>query len=147
MSPPLLLALLVAITAGAFIIDQRRRAHRRAILRTLARQWKMHFAATDPFNLAPRVAAMFPVPGAASLQVYDVIYALQQDRHRYIFTAEFTQGVLRQHLRVRMAATFCESRDGTGDFSPVRLAKNTGPLSSQYKQLQEQETPEPITGS
>ncbi len=135
MPPSLLLAILVAITTAAYLIDRGRRSHRRAVLKALAREWKMHFATTDPFNLAPRVASMFPVPGAANLRICDVIYAQQGDRHRYIFTAEYTQGVLRHHLRVRRAATFCEAKDQAGDCSPIQLAKGALSVSAQYEAL------------
>ena len=133
--PSLLLATLVLITTVSYLFDRLRRSRRRAVLRGLARQWKMHFATTDPFNLAPRVASMFPVPGAANLCICDVIYAQQGDRHRYIFTAEYTQGVLRHHLRVRRAATFCEAKDQAGDCSPVQLAGGAISVPAQYEAL------------
>ncbi len=105
MTPLELLILAVAVTAAAVGWHYLARYQQRQALSKLARQAGMNYAPADRFKLAGRVREHFPVPGAADLKVLDVIYGLGDDCHRYLFTVQYTQGVLRtKHRRQRVAA-------------------------------------------
>ncbi|HEV8378754.1 MAG TPA: hypothetical protein VGP99_07880 [Tepidisphaeraceae bacterium] len=112
-----------------------RHAHKKQ-LRSLASQWGMQYAQRDLFNLAARVAAEFPIVGVADLVIRDMIYATQGDRHRYVFTAEYTLGVIDRHRREARAVTFCDPRDSGGQCAtPLILAPEELSLIEQYRQL------------
>jgi hypothetical protein len=104
-------------------------------LQTLARQWQMHYSRRDQLRLAARVADGFPVPGAANLRVTDLVYGLVGDSHRYIFTAEYTVGVLRAKRRVLRVASFSESRSSEDGHAPITLADPDQPLIEQYRAM------------
>lgn len=127
----------LCVTAGATIIDRVQRRRRRIALRDLATQWRMNYSPFDPLRLTARVAHHFPIPGAANLKVSDVIYGMEGDHYRYIFTAEFTTGVVRTKHRLVRAATFCEPRDFRHGqaIGPLILAPAGLPLVEQYQKL------------
>src|SRR5437588_7015254 len=98
MPPGPILGLLVLTTAGAAILEILSRRRRRASLRQLAVDWGMTYSAVDTLRLTPKVAAHFPIPGAAHVRISDMIYGgdpNDPNRYRYVFTAEFTTGVVR----------------------------------------------------
>jgi hypothetical protein len=111
MSPWQVLWLALSVTLFAYAAELvRRRWHLRA-LRRLAAERGMTFSQTDTLRLTPKVARHFPLPGAANLRVVNVLYGSDADRYRYVFTAEYTLGVVnakRRHVRV---ASFTEPRD------------------------------------
>jgi hypothetical protein len=140
--PSLFLFTLLCITAIVWTVHRLiRHAHKRR-LRALASAWGMKYAQADPFNLAARVAGEFPIPGVADLRIRDMIYATQGDRHRYVFTAEFTMGVIDRHRREARAVTFCDPRDAKEPAgqcaSPLILAPQEKPLIDQYRHLAQQ---------
>ena len=102
------LALITALAAATHIVRWRLRGRK---LRALAGEWGLHYAPTDQFQLADRVAPQLPCPGAADVRVTDLIYGLKGERFRYIFTAEFTQGVVRTKHRSRRVVSMTESKD------------------------------------
>ena len=104
----LLIMLLATGLAGATQWIARLRQIRR--LRRLAAERKMHFSPADRFRLAPRIAPLLPVPGAAAVRVVDLIYGIEQETYRYVFATEYTIGVLRTKTSVRRVATYCEPR-------------------------------------
>ena len=142
MSPSQFLLLTVALTAVAAAIQLavRRRHVRR--LRRLAAEWKMHFIAADRFKLAPRVAEWLPVPGAAGVRVFDLIYGIERENYRYVFATEYTVGVLRTKTGWRRVATFSEPRDASagGTRSELVFAPPNLPLIEQYQHLRTQTT-------
>src|SRR5947207_3229341 len=111
MEPQLFLFSLILITAAAAATHVLRRRMRARRLRALAAQWGMHYAPNDQFQLADRVAPQLPCPGAADVRVTDLIYGLKGERFRYIFTAEFTQGVVRTKHRARRVVSMTEPKD------------------------------------
>ncbi len=127
----------LCVTAAATIIDRVQRRCRRILLCALATHWRMNYSPFDPLRLTARVAHHFPIPGAANLKVSDVIYGMEGDRYRYIFTAEFTVGVVRTKHRLVRAATFCEPRDFRHGqaIGPLFLAPEGLPLVAQYQHL------------
>jgi hypothetical protein len=137
MSPSSLLIITVAITFAAAIAGQMVRRHQQDRLRKLALQWKMNYSPADQFRLTPRVFANFPVPGAAKIRVVDLIYGMDQDLYRYLFTAEYTLGVVTGKRRVRRAGSFTEPRARGSDFPApqVVLAPPHLPLLDQYRRL------------
>jgi hypothetical protein len=139
MSPASFLALTIGITAAALAAQMLVRRRRRRALRELARVWDMHYSAGDRFRLAARVAERFPVPGAADLRVNDLIYGNEDELYRYIFSAEYTEGVIRSKRRVRRVMTFTEpkGRSDATKWSTFVLADKEKPLVDQYKELRE----------
>lgn len=137
MSPTLLLATCLAITLVAICADRIVRAHRARRLRLLAATWRMNYSPTDRFRLTPRLVRHFPVPGAAKIEITDLIYGGDGDVYRYIFTAAYTTGIMTGKRRIHRAASFCEPGDRPADphplaitFAPVHL-----PLLDQYAEL------------
>jgi hypothetical protein len=84
----------IAITLGAAGMQGFLRASERRKLRRLALEWKMNYCANDRFNLTDRLAAQLPIPGAADVDVSDIIYGSEGDGHRFLLTAEYTTGVV-----------------------------------------------------
>jgi hypothetical protein len=141
LSPLEFLAIMLAITAAAGVIQAVVRRRRVDRLRALADEWRLHFSATDRFQLAPRVAARIPVPGAAAVRVRDLLYGIERQNYRYVFCTEYTTGVLRSKTGVRRVATFAEPRDGSGGApapAPLVFAPESLPLIEQYRHLLKQ---------
>ena len=113
MSPHEMLVLVAGLTAAAYAVELIGRRRWRRALRRLAAEWKMNFGRTDTLRLTDKVARHFPVPGAARLRVTNVIYGADKadaDRYRYVFTAEFTAGVVRTKRRFVRVGTFAEPK-------------------------------------
>ena len=135
-NPDVCLAVLLAITAAAFLIDARRRHQRRRMLRRLASQWKMNFSAGDRLRIAQRIADKLPIAGASDAYVSDVIYGSRGEEYLYVFTAEYTVGVLRAKKRELRVGSFQEPRERS---SPQKLAIRFAPeelsIMEQYRAL------------
>ena len=136
-TPLLFLFALLATTALAALIHRLTRRRHKRRLRRLAAEWGMQYVQLDLFDLPRRIAGSFPVPGAADLHVLDVIYATHGQRHRYVFTAEYTTGVTDQHHRIARAMTFCEPVEGAtpSNRSPLVAAPDYLTLPEQYEYL------------
>jgi hypothetical protein len=135
MSPAGLVSLTSGLTCGAVIAQRIIELRRRRKLSALASQWRMNFNAGDQLRLASRVAQRFPIPGAANVSVRDVVYGIDGEFYRYVFTAEYTLGILqtkRRHVRV---ACFAEPRHRDTPRPPetVLLAAARLPLLEQYQ--------------
>jgi hypothetical protein len=87
--------------------------------------------------MASKVAAAFPIPGVAKLRVTDLVYGLVGDSHRFIFTAEYTVGVLKGKRRVVRIASFSERKGEEDEHHPpiVQLAPEDQPILEQYRLL------------
>jgi hypothetical protein len=129
------LSLLVTVLAAVGDILLRRRRCKR--LQRLAAEWEMNYSPRDQFRLTPRVARNFPVPGAARIRVVDLIYGIECDLYRYVFTAEYTTGIVSGKRRILRAGSFCEPRDrgGEANQSTITLAPAHLPLIEQYRKL------------
>ena len=134
MSPVILLLALSAITIAAGVASALRCKARSAKLEALAASWGMRFTAQDRFCLAPRVASGFPTPGAADVLVRDLIYRQEDQGLRYLFTVEYTLGILRTKRR-RTGAGMVVETGNADEFSPVTLAPTHLPLREQYEWL------------
>jgi hypothetical protein len=137
MHPLSFLAAMLAVTISALaahLLQRRRTATKR---RELATQWGMRYSATDRFEITPRVVDRFPIPGVSDVLVTDLIYLPEPEQYRYLFTVEFTQGVVRTKKRVRRVATFCEPRDRAcpQGWSQLVLAPQELSLADQYRHL------------
>jgi hypothetical protein len=136
--PPLFLLLgLIILTIVAVGADAYRRSRSHGALRRLASERRMHFSRHDQLRITARVATHLPIPGAAYVRVFDLVYGSEGGRHRYVFTAEYTAGVMRSKKRVRRAATFTEPRQKSDATHPCRieLAPAELPLLEQYRAL------------
>lgn len=137
MTPYQFLIMTLAVTAAAVTANLLYRRARRGALSALARDWGMQYSPGDAFQLAPRLAPFLPRPGAADVAVCDVIYGIEDDFHRYIFTVEYTVGVIRAKHRVTHVATFREpkARSDATSRSPLEVAPQELPLVDQYRTL------------
>src|SRR5438045_3719783 len=135
-SPALFFFGLLGVTAAVWIIHRILRHGHKERLKQLASGWGMRYAQADPFNLASRVAGEFPIPGVADLRIRDMIYATQGDRHRYVFTAEYTMGVVDRHRREARAVTFCDPKEANGQCAtPLILGPAELGLIEPYRHL------------
>jgi hypothetical protein len=137
MTPAATLLCLLGATAAATVIDASSRRRRRRELRALAERWQMHYSERDQLRLAARVAEQFPIAGIANLQISDIIYGRHNDVYRYVFTAQFTTGIVRTKHRPIRVASFVEPRDARQPkcITPVELAPADKPLLEQYQSL------------
>lgn len=128
---------MLTITVFAAIAQWAVRRRQMSRLRRLAADSRMHFSAADRFRLAPRIASLLPVPGAAGVRVLDLIYGVEQDRCRYIFTTNYTIGVLRTKTSVQRVVSYSEPRtsDGGAATSPLVMAPESLPIVEQYQHL------------
>jgi hypothetical protein len=137
--PPILLLLILVVVSMAVLSASRWRQHQqRRVLHRLAVESRLHFSRTDQLRLAPRLAEALPVPGAAGISVSNLIYGSGAGVHRYVFTVEYTVGVMHRRERVRRAAAFSEPRErcGTGTATPcLALAPEELPMPEQYRTL------------
>jgi hypothetical protein len=134
MSPAAFLALSVSVTAGAAIANRLTGYRRRRRLRRAAAQWNLHYSAGDRFRLLRRLAERFPVPGAADVRIGDLMYGVRQDHYQYIFTADFTIGLVRTKHRIQRIIHFSEPRDRSAPALPhIELAPAALPLLEQYR--------------
>jgi hypothetical protein len=136
MTPLQFLFLIVAMTLVAAGVQWVQRQRQVRELRDLAAEWQLHYSASDCFRLAPRVAQALPVPGAAAVQVTDLIYGLEGRGYRYIFRTDYTIGVLRTKTGIRRIGTFCEAKDApVGARIELLFAPEEKPLIEQYRYL------------
>jgi len=136
MTPLQFLFLIVTMTLVAAGVQWVQRQRHVRELRDLAAEWQLHYSASDCFRLAPRVAQMLPVPGAAAVRVSDLIYGLEGSGYRYIFRTEYTIGVLRTKTGIRRVGTFREPKDApAGARIEVLFAPEEKPLIEQYRYL------------
>ena len=114
----------------------------------------MHYSPHDVFQLGPRLAPRLPEPGASEVDVSDVVYGIEGEFHRYIFSVSCTLGVVRAKERVTRVASFREPRGRTdpATWSDLEVCDRHGPLIEQYAHLhaqhpavveKERESPEP----
>src|SRR5438067_9373386 len=106
MLPLTFLAAMLALTLVAYFGHALLRHRTASALRRLAVERRVHYSATDRFQITPRVVVGFPIPGASDLRVLDLLYHAEGDRYHYVFTIEYTLGVVRTKRRLRRCATF-----------------------------------------
>jgi hypothetical protein len=133
------LTVLCAVTILAVLLEMISGRRRRGALRQLAVRWRMTYSPTDRLRLLARIADKLPIPGAADVNVSDVIYGSHCEHYRYVFTVRYTLGVIRGKRSIMRAAYFTESR-GPRPIIPdqptsVRLADEQLPLLEQYLSL------------
>ncbi len=139
MTPSILLCLLVLLTLTGALAQRLAKRCRQAIFRQLARDWGMHYSEADQLRLGERIAEHFPIPGAASIRVIDLIYGTREHQRHFIFTVDYTLGLTSQHHRRRRAGACIESRSGPENkLSSIPLLGSTRtPLVEQYQLLRE----------
>jgi hypothetical protein len=139
MIPPFLfLAILIVATFALMIVQLlSNRVHRRRLI-GLAREWRMHYAPDDRFNLAARVAERLPQPGAADVRIVDLIYGSEQGTRRYVFSAHYTRGVVRWKRRERCVASLAETKE---IWTSLTVAPSQLSVVEQYRTLAAPDTP------
>lgn len=137
LSPGVVLAVLIALSLVAALIDRSARRRRKRALRQLAARWQMTYSPRDQLRVAAKVTGRLPAPGAADLYVTDVIYGGHGEMYRYWFTAEYTIGAVRAKRRQTRVGTLSEPRGRQGDATPGRVtfAPEDLPLIEQYVKL------------
>lgn len=139
MNPSFYLVLLLTISAAAAMWQYRIRRRLAKELRSVAISWQMNYSPGDPLRLTPRIAAGFPVPGAAHIAITDLIYGLDGDHYRYYLATEFTVGLTRSKKRIRRVITFTEPRQGEyRTFSPMLVAPAELEVVEQFQELRKQ---------
>lgn len=138
--PPALYLLIavVLLTLAVTIPEFLRRGRTHCALRQLAVERHLHFSRRDQLRLTLRVAGCLPVPGAAFVRIYDLLYGTAGGMHRYVFTAEYTVGAVRWKKRVRRAATFSEPKEtkaAAAQPCAIQLAPAELSLVEQYRAL------------
>lgn len=136
--PPLsFLGALLALTGFAWLVYRERRHRHKAELREWAVARGLRYVQDDLFRIRDRLVRDFPVPGAADLHVLDVVYATDEQRHVYLFTAEYTLGVTEAHRRESRALGFTEPVAGpaAGVRSDLASGPEHLPLLEQYEHL------------
>lgn len=131
-----LLGLVAACVLSLWVADRwvgRRRAGRFA---RFAAERHVRYSRIDRFNLAPRVRACLPHPGAAEVIVSDVMYRTDQDTHAYVFTATYLTGTITGHTRHRVIASVTEPRGRSCDcFATLRTGDASLDPQFQYQTL------------
>lgn len=137
MSPTLFLLLAIGLTLAAYAAQWIICLRRTRPLRHLARAHGMHFCPSDRFHFAPMIAQRLPIAGAADVRIFDLIYGSHNDLHRYVFSVEYTRGVVRTKSRHRCVAAFVEPRRAVHSrFVDLCMADDpTRPIVDQYKSL------------
>jgi hypothetical protein len=137
MSPLAFLALVSVVSAAAWIAGSALRRYGQRHLQHLARQWGMQYCREDRFRLTERVADRFPLPGAGDVRVVDVVYGAEGTHYRYIFTVEYTLGVVRRQKRARRVAAASEPREHAASAPALELSLAADSLSlpAQYRAL------------
>jgi hypothetical protein len=139
-SPAMFLLFAIALTCAAKLIYVVVRGRYRQQLQALAREWRMHYSPHDRFDLSNRLPGVFPLPGAAEMRAVDLIYGTEQEFYRFIFTAEYSVGVVRAKYRLRRVVTFREPKGQSGSmhWSRMILASEELEPIDQYRRLYEQ---------
>lgn len=134
------LAFAITLTAAGRLVHVIHRNRRRRALQSLAREWRMHYSAHDRFELSNRLAGVFPLPGAAEVRAVDLIYGTEDEFYRFIFTAEYSAGVVRAKHRLRRVVTFREpkGRSSSAHWSRLILAPEELKPMEQYVRLHEE---------
>ncbi len=139
MSPLLYLILTLAVLAVVVGQGTVGRYLCRRKLRGLAHEWNMHFAPGDRLRLSQRAVGCLPVPGAADIRVRDLFFRTEESRHEYLFTIDYTVGVIRGKVGRSCVAGFQEpvSRGNRGNLSPPDLivAPRNLPLYDAYRHV------------
>ena len=141
MSPTSFFLMLLSASVVAFLVHAVFRHHCQKRFDAMAAELKMHYAEEDRFQLTPRVREQLPPEMSADLVVKDVLYYLDGDRHRYLFTIECITGDPLSETRFQRAATFCETlgRNSEKGWSKLRLAQKQRCLFKQYLSLTKEE--------
>lgn len=144
MLPGVLLLALLGLTSVAVALDVAAHRRRTRALRVLASRWGMNYHPADQLRVTPKVLPRFPVPGAANVRVMDLIYGSDHGRYRYVFSVEFTVGLVGPRRRVVRVASLSEPRErgrgagggeGGGAGVTLNLAPARGSLLDQYRYL------------
>jgi hypothetical protein len=109
----------------------------------------MHYSPHDRFDISDRLAERFPLPGAAEVKAVDVIYGTEGEHYRLIFTAEYTQGVVRGKHRLRRVVTFREPKGHSSSayWSKLILAPEELKPIEQYVKLHDQISLQKLSGA
>jgi hypothetical protein len=139
MTPLQFLLLTIGFTAVVLSAATSIQMLRALRIRQLGTEWQMVYSPEDRMGLAGRVAERFPMPGAADVFVFDVLYKVDGDVRRYLFTVEYGIGVVQAKTRVRRAAALVEPAAPSPDTAThLTVAPELPTLLDQYRHLHAQ---------
>lgn len=154
MSAILFLLLMFCLAGVPVVWHVGSRMRRTRRLGELAGQVGMHYSAADRFRLGARLADKLPVPGAAEIRVFDVLYRLEAEHYRYVCSAEYTVGAMRAKRRQTCIVSITEPRDrGQLETMGVQVAAvQEGSVLDRYRFVAESGAAstapgEPVTGT
>jgi hypothetical protein len=113
LTPWFVLAIIASLLAAVWLFDRLHSRRRRRRLGKLAAEHRWRFNATDRFDLAARIVPHVPVPGAGDIHVRDLMYRLEGDTYRYVFTTLCTAGTITGPDRVRLVILAGETAGGS----------------------------------
>ncbi len=141
MSPAAYLCLVIVITVCVAVGWRVVRRHRRRQFSRAAGQWHLRYCPGDQFRLADRLAGCFPIVGAADLRVLDLMYGGDEWVYRYIFTVEYTLGLVQGRRRQARVVRLIEPRgEGAGELQ-IEIAPYGKSLLQQYRHFVVDEAP------
>jgi hypothetical protein len=133
MSPSAFLCLTILITVAMAVGWRVLRRRRARLFRRTAAQWQMRYCPGDQFRLADRLAACFPIVGAADIRILDLMYGGDDAAYRYIFTVEYTLGLIRAKQRQSRVIQLIEPRLAGQVDIHIDLAPYDRSLLQQYQ--------------
>jgi hypothetical protein len=101
-------------------------------LRRAADRWHLRYCTGDQFRLADRLAGCFPIVGAADIRILDLMYGGDEESYRYLFTVEYTLGLVRAKTRQCRVVRLIEPRVAGKADTHIDLAPSDIPLMDQY---------------
>jgi len=136
MITPLAFFILDLILVCAVLLKYTLRSRRRSReLRELATSWGMHYSPSDQLRLANRIAGKLPMPGAANVRVRDVMFYMDDQLHRYLFTTEYSVGIIRGKSGRAAVTGFAEpiARGASAGPAQLVIAPYDLPLPQAYE--------------
>jgi hypothetical protein len=109
------------------------RRYRGRKFRRAANEWQLRYCPGDQFRLADRLAGCFPIVGAADIRIRDLMYGGNEETYHYLFTVEYTIGLIRAKTRQSRVVRLIEPRvPGKADIR-IDMAPYDRPLMDQYQ--------------
>jgi hypothetical protein len=129
--------ILLAITGVAWLLDHLIPLGRVRRMSRWAAEAKLFYSPVDRLGIAPRVARMLDFPGAANVRVFDLMYRSDGHFHYYLFTVEYSRGVMHRRTRVVQVAALDDPVGPAGCASDPALRSVAGglPRLEQYRLL------------
>ncbi|HTW95667.1 MAG TPA: hypothetical protein VMD30_12770 [Tepidisphaeraceae bacterium] len=139
-TPLVLLWSLLLLTAAAWIGQRIFDCLRIRKMARWARSAHLFYSPTDHLGIAPRIARLLDIPGAAAVRVTDLMYRSDGQRQDCLFTISYTRGVMSHRVQGIRVASLQDSITRGDPSHPLqlRLAPDRLPTLRQYEFLLDQ---------